>query len=113
MASCTSNGCGGVYVYKVGDTVPSLRTTILDCDTGLPADLTSATAASMRVYRADYTLSFSRLAALLPGGVIDSPLFPGDFTAPGTYLVDWLVTFGAGQIKRYPSDDYDLIAVTP
>lgn len=37
----------------------------------------------------------------------------GDTDTPGIYKLEWEVTYSGGEVQTFPSDGYNLIAITP
>lgn len=105
------------FYLKQGDMTPALRTTLTDKETGLPLDLTAATAARIRVRKADATaLLFDRVASIVApptSGKLEYAWQAGDTAIAGDYYVEWEVSYGLGNVKTYPSADYNLITVVP
>jgi hypothetical protein len=88
-------------ILKLGDTAPAL---VIDTN----ANLTGITANSIRFYKLDGTLIFSRSGTVtdaLTGVVQYQWVVPGDNSVIGTlgaYRIDVKVTFSGGAIETFP-----------
>lgn len=105
------------YKLKQGDRTPALRTTLTDQTTGLPIDLTTAVSAVFRMRKADATTLLINLPASIvsppTAGKLEYAWNSGDTDTVGDYYVEWEVNYGAGNVKTYPSADYNLITIVP
>lgn len=105
----------GIAYVKYGDNIPDLTTTIKDCTTNLPVDLTTATSASIRI-----TPAAGGPAAVNAVATILSPptsgrlqyTWAGPALAVGSYYIEWNVVYTALN-KTYPSNNYNLLVVVP
>lgn len=98
------------HYLKKNDTGPSLRRTLIDPDTGIPYDLTDATAKFI-MYTDD-----KQTEKINTSAVIEDPKTAGivryDFTAQntaaaGSFVAEFEVTLESGQILSFPPANED------
>lgn len=97
---------------KRGDAGTKIRATLLDRD-GSPVDLTGCSvrfimrAPSAAGAKVDAPAAIEDAAA----GTVAYTWAASDLDTPGTYHAEWQVTFGAGAVQTFPSDQYLIVKV--
>jgi len=46
-------------------------------------------------------------------GLVSFDLTAGNTATPGAYFVEWVVTFGGGDVQRFPGSSYNEIVIDP
>lgn len=103
------------WSIKQHATGPSLRIEIRDEVTGLPVDLTGATAVA-HLYHPDPDIGalWTGHAVVVddaPGGVLRLDWASGDLATAGTLLLEFEVTLASGAVETYPQDGYIYLQV--
>lgn len=99
---------------KRGDTIPALRTTLLDKN-GVAVNLTDATVqVTMRsLENGDVILSRDGEVSDPTTGVVVLDWEAGDTDTTGDYLLEWQVTDGTGDVQTYPTVGYHVLHIAP
>ena len=90
---------------KQGDTIP------ITAD--LNADLTGATVVCriMHAPTGVFLLSGSATVTDATNGLVSFDLTAGNTATAGAYFVEWQVTFGGGDVQRFPGSSYQEIVI--
>jgi len=90
---------------KQGDTIP------ITAD--LNADLTGATVICriMHAPTGVFLLSGSATVTDATNGLVSFDLTAGNTATAGAYFVEWQVTFGGGDVQRFPGSSYQEIVI--
>jgi hypothetical protein len=90
---------------KAGDTIP------ITAD--LNADLSGATVICriMHAPTGVFLLSGAATPTDAPNGLVSFDLTALQTAAPGAYFVEWVVTFGGGDVQRFPGSSYNEIVI--
>lgn len=104
------------FEIKEGDTSPFLSTVLLDGD-GTPLDLTDAILVTLTMAMCEHprTVVLDAVAAewnATAAGEVWYEWNPIDTDVPGTYNIEWTVTYPLGMILTIPSKGYDKVEVT-
>lgn len=101
------------FVIKQYDTSPSLKTTLVDSD-GLPINLTGASADFiMKDFNNGIVLNTPMDIVTPLGGVIQYDWAVGDTDVPGTYYIEFKVTYNNGAVETFPNNSNATIVVYP
>ncbi len=92
---------------KAGDTIPIAA--------DLNADLTGATVICriMHAPTGVFLLSGAATITDATNGLVSFALTAGQTAAPGSYFVEWVVTFGGGAVQRFPGSSYQEMVIDP
>lgn len=101
------------YSVKTGDTAPAPSTILLD-GAGNPVPLTGATVRFKARKTPGGTALIDQVATVVTPleGIVRYDLQAGDTAVAGSYLAEWQVTFGGGQVQTFPGEGYDELLVT-
>ncbi len=92
---------------KAGDTIP------ITAD--LNADLSGATVICriMHAPTGVFLLSGSATVTDAVSGLVSFDLTAGQTAVPGAYFVEWVVSFGGGDVQRFPGSSYQELVIDP
>jgi hypothetical protein len=92
---------------KAGDTIP------ITAD--LNADLTGASVLCriMHAPTGVFLLSGAATVTDASNGLVSFDLTAGQTATSGAYFVEWVVTFGGGDVQRFPGSSYNEIVIDP
>jgi hypothetical protein len=92
---------------KQGDTIP------ITAD--LNANLSGATVLCRIMHAPTGTFLLSGAATVTdaPTGLVSFDLSAGQTAAAGAYFVEWVVTFGGGDVQRFPGSSYQEMVIDP
>jgi hypothetical protein len=92
---------------KQGDTIP------ITAD--LNADLSGASVVCriMHAPTGVFLLSGAATVTDAATGLVSFDLSAGQTAAAGSYFVEWVVTFGGGDVQRFPGSSYNEIVIDP
>jgi hypothetical protein len=92
---------------KQGDTVPITA----DLNTGLAG--ASVLCRIMHAPTGVFLLSGSATITDATEGLVSFDLTAGQTAAAGAYFVEWIVTFGGGDVQRFPGSSYQEMVIDP
>lgn len=105
------------FHIKAGDVLPELNATLLDVD-GLPLNLSVASSVTLRVRQVVLSGSPVKWAkpctiAAPAAGKVSFAWAAGDTATPGTYEVEFLVTWADGGVQAVPNNGNAVIKILP
>lgn len=94
------------FALKRGDTVPALEATLTDQDG--PINLTTATSVKLLAKSRTDATTISGTCSIVSAaqGKISYTWVSGNTSAPGSYDMEFEITWGVGQIETVPNDTY-------
>jgi hypothetical protein len=104
-----------IFEIKQGDTGPRIETTLLDGD-GVPVDLTDAVSVRFKMVAKahPHAVKLNRVTAGFnptTAGEVWYQWAAGNTDTPGSYTIDWQVTFPGAIIMTFPSHTFDEVKV--
>lgn len=101
-------------VIKVGDKEPDLRVKLLD-EFGYPVNLENASV-DMKMKRSDSdTLKIDSSAVIDQNtsdrGIVTYSWKSTDTDTPGTFLIEFIVTFQSGEKETFPADHFGRVYI--
>ncbi len=106
------------FQIKQHDTRPKYRATLVEDPQiagGTPVDLTNATAVKFIMAESPNPAKVDAAAAFIDkvNGIVEYSWdgVAGDTDTPGTYEVEWEVTWADGGVQTFPNADYGSIEV--
>jgi len=99
------------FPYKVGDTAPAFRIQLQQA-TGLPQDLTGATARLLVKKPSGKKLAGALTIEGGTEGWVNRSWLAGDLSEAGIYSAEVEVTFSGGAIQTYPAYGHIRLIVT-
>lgn len=100
------------FTIRQNDTLPSLTATLIDVN-GNPVNLTGASVVFKMVIRHGVTPVVNRAASILSptAGTVSFTWQAADTQNEGTYLGNFIVTYGSGAIETFPNTEPFIVEI--
>jgi len=99
------------FTMKTGDTAPILQATFTDAN-GSAVSITGATVKLIVANLAGSVVMNKSMSIFNgAGGIAEYEWQAGDTDTPGTYKVEFEVTYATGEVESFPNTGYEMLVI--